>query len=590
MVINSFDTKQFFSRPDALAVLVPASELFGFLKRSFELPAQWGALIRRSSGDRVVAALGGAIPADGAEDILFARSSPVEVEFVEEGIATRDQFQFRVEVRFRVSLLHEAGEIESFQKNVMGSYRVATAANLVRYLQPTVRAALAQFAATLDADTLLSAAASKEVETTLGKALEPHCFTAGISIARPIGMKLDSVGYRHVQQSRQEAARRRGEHEASQQVRETVQRAQADHVQHIEGMLRKLKELAAKSPETPLAELIRAFSEHERGQIYKALFENEVANGRTQWLVVAVGEELLFFDPRNPAAAQRRLMMSGAAGPVRSVRLVSVASGSPQLLLGAATGIYRMTLDRAVPEATYVVAGAPPVRGGFNSAVRVGERIWGCHSELGIHEWVAASSGSSRSRFGSLTAKAGTVRGISQFNGELFCAIDDGIMSWAAEDLDDAPTRFFMGSRSPITSFVPTMDGVFAGNSDGDVLHWQNLLDEDGPVYIHRGNRRPVESVWLNTVQGVSRLFFADTSSQVHAMVLGDTFSSRFEAGGQTLRRADVGPDIVVATNELRDRLFGWQIGRPDKPAFMIPVSAICGRSIQDTCLVVETV
>jgi hypothetical protein len=52
------------------------------------------------------------------------------------------------------------------------------------------------------------------------------------------------------------------------------------------------------------------------------------------------------------------------------------------------------------------------------------------------------------------------------------------------------------------------------------------------------------------------------------------------------LRRVEVAEDLVVATNELRDRLICWRPAQPAKPIETIAVAALCGRSIQDACLV----
>jgi hypothetical protein len=85
---------------------------------------------------------------------------------------------------------------------------------------------------------------------------------------------------------------------------------------------------------------------------------------------------------------------------------------------------------------------------------------------------------------------------------------------------------------------------------------------------------------------GVKRLIFTDTSLAVHAEVIGDSFRCQYEAGGQTLRRVDVAPDLLVATSDLRDRLICWNPGKPAEPSCVVPVSRLCGHSIQDICLV----
>jgi hypothetical protein len=102
---------------------------------------------------------------------------------------------------------------------------------------------------------------------------------------------------------------------------------------------------------------------------------------------------------------------------------------------------------------------------------------------------------------------------------------------------------------------------------------------------VHSGSRRPAESIHLLTAGGITRLFFTDTTLAVHARVIGDTFTCRYEAGGQTLRRVEVAPDLLVATNEVRDRLIHWSPGKPAAPAGTISVARQTGHSVQDVCL-----
>ncbi|MFQ5495393.1 MAG: hypothetical protein ACE5EX_08435, partial [Phycisphaerae bacterium] len=353
--------------------------------------------------------------------------------------------------------------------------------------------------------------------------------------------------------------------------------------------------------------------------------------------VVAAGDELLFFDPADLDSPTRRLTIQGDAGSIRSIQAADGDDGRPILLLGAATGVYRLPIDRAEPDLTLLVDPAPQVRGGFNAAVTVGDRVFASHSELGLCEWRVGEPDNPTPRFESLTRQAGAVRGVHFFDGDLLCAIDDRIIRWPADGTTDKPAHIYSGSTSTITAVRPTSTGLFVGNGDGDVLHYPRDGDRsaqeaplgasvssatpaersappagsDGsgtagppvatghkatleagstrtskPVRLHTGTNRPVESLWLLTTHGVRRLVYTDTSLHVHARVLGDTFACRYEAGGQTLRRVEVAPDLLVATNDLRDRLICWTPGRPASPSATIPVSRLCGRSIQDVCLV----
>ena len=166
-------------------------------------------------------------------------------------------------------------------------------------------------------------------------------------------------------------------------------------------------------------------------------------------------------------------------------------------------------------------------------------------------------------------------------------AIDEAVHRIPADDLDHTPT-VYRGSRALITALCPTPDGLYAGNAEGQLLHWSH--DEpESPEDVHTGRRRPAESIALLDFGSLRRLFYTDTSLAVHARVLGDTFACRYEAGGQTLRRVEVAPDLIVATNELRDRLICWTPGKPDAPSGVAPVAQLTSHSVQDVCLIPAT-
>lgn len=255
------------------------------------------------------------------------------------------------------------------------------------------------------------------------------------------------------------------------------------------------------------------------------------------------------------------------------------------LLIGAATGLYLWPIDQNAPETTFLVSDAPRVRGGFNASVLIGDRLFATHSELGIHEWYVSEPNSGKARFGSMTRGAKAVRDVEFFDGDLYCSIDDRIIRWPIDDSTDRPTCIYSGSGSIITALCPSSDGLFAGNSNGDILHWPSFSIEV-PELIHRGQKRAAESIWLLSSHGVRRLIFTDTSHRVQTRVLGDSFTCHYEAGGQTIRRVEVAPDLLVATTELRDRLLCWTPDKPGKPFASIPLASLTGRSIQDVCLV----
>ena len=153
-------------------------------------------------------------------------------------------------------------------------------------------------------------------------------------------------------------------------------------------------------------------------------------------------------------------------------------------------------------------------------------------------------------------------------------------------DIDpDAAALTYAGSQDTVTGLLCGEGWIFAGTAAGEVLRWP-AGDPASVETLYRGGGRPVETIGCLTTGGVERLLFSDTSSAVHACVIGDAFRCQYRAGGQTIRRAEYAPDWIVGTNETRDRLFCWKTGRPATSPTVLALGQLTGRSIQDVCLV----
>jgi hypothetical protein len=585
MVEGKFHLEQFLGRPEAVAALVSASEVFSLLKRSLDLPAQWAALISKSTGDKQLVPSGELIKSEEADEILLTRTSSLEVAIEQDGLATADQFQCRASIRLQARLIEERSELASFQSTVLGSRRTATTDDLARHFQPALRSALAQFTGNIPVEKLVDGDEEEAARAAIVEALKGSCFTAGLMLESVPSVAFDSASFRKVRRAEEKAARSRGEHRAARELQQAIEQSQREHLDHVTGLLTRLRELATHSPDAELPELIRTFGEEQRGELYGALFKTQPTVRETEWLIVAAGEELLFFYPSDTDRPARRLSITGEAGPVRSVQRTIDAKGRRSLLLGAGMGVYEMSLEAGGPELTLLVAGTPEVRGGFNSVAKTSDTVHASHSELGIWRWRLNEAGPGQPVLASMTEQAKAVRGIQVFDDDAYCALDDRVLRWPASASHPAPEFIYTGSRSMISAVCPSDKGLFAGNSDGEVLHWAGN-DRSRPQVLHAGSHRAVESLWFLPTQGVDRLILADTSLCAHARVLGDNFTCRYEAGGQTVRRVEVADDLLVATNDLRDRLFLWKPGEPGRPFATINIAAITRHSIQDVCLV----
>lgn len=601
MAGDKLDVQHFFASPLAVAAAAAANEVFGLLSRKVKLPPGVAALVRREQGDHRLCPAGGGVDSEGVVEVLFVRTTPIDLSWTEERLFSADKFEARATVNLRVSPVADRGELLSFHNQILGSDRTADRRTLVRYLQTGVRPVLSRLAEERKAEALVDAEDRQAVAEAIAEALAGPCFAAGLQVETSPVVTFESPTYRQVRLTEEQAAKHRQEHAAGRQLELAIETAQRDHLQHLEELLDKLRSLAEEAPDVDLADLARTFSESERGEVYEALFAASTRTRSTQWIVVAAGTELLFYDPVSGEGPLRTIALGGEVGPVRSVQFARDPDGTLRLLAGAARGVYAVAAQADTAPMVYPIDQPGELRGGVNSVALSGDAVLASHSEVGLIRWQWDKPDWPVRLLENLTREARAVRNVCFHDGRIYCSVDQTVLAMEADRPTESNVRVYAGSDSLITAVCPAGDGVYAGNADGQILFWPDggaaaavspplteVSPVKGPQRIHSGPPgagRPVESVHLLTVGGVSRLIFTDTSLAVHARVIGDTFTCRYEAGGQTLRRVEVAPDLIVATNEVRDRLILWSPGSPAAPSGTITVARQIGHSVQDVCL-----
>lgn len=587
MIMNPSDPSSFFRSPDAVAAVVEPDVLFRLLSRSYDLPADQAALVTREQGDRMVCKPGTEVARVGVETILLVRTTPPAMSFDGFTVGSVDGYQCAVSVRLRVSLIPEASELASFQKTVIGGSRFARVDALRDYLMPRVVRASAGVAEGRGVEVLIDPKNTDTFSAEVADGLKEAVFAAGLRIEKPLDVRFDSAVYRQLRRARVEARRRQEEFDARRRIARAVETAQTEHARHLSDLLIKLTALAERSPDHDLADWLRTFPETERGDLYAALLRvDDTRAATTRWVVAASGRELLFFSPDALGSPVRTVEVPESIGPVRSVQLHVDASDEQRLFVGASRGLYEMPLDGDLRAdiITYATDPGARVQGGVNASALAGDHVFASHSELGLLCWKRGGADAACPVLPNHMRNARAVRCVCFFDGRLCFSIDERVCMLPADALDAEPDEL-TGSRSLITALCPSADGVYAGNADGEVLHWP-AGRRDQPQVLHAGRRRSAESVALLDFGGLKRLFYTDTSLAVFARVMGDTFICRYEAAGQTVRRAEVAPDLIVGTNDVRDRLIFWRPGRPGTPLGVVSVARLTRHSIQDVCLV----
>lgn len=589
---SAFDLSELTRDPTVVAAVLSADDIFGLLKRSLNLPPYWAALLTTTHGERRFFRPGTEIDGDNAEELMLFRTAPIRLQFNLDDLISRDAYPCRATVELDLEPDVDCTAASAFRESVLGSRRIVRIDDLRALFSSPVREGVSRFVRSCDAAAFLDSPAPSALFDSIRAQLAPRLFEAGMTLRALSDATVDSESFRQAALQRSRLERQRDAARAASQLQEAVSKARRTHLVRLEESLNRLKTLSEQAPQTTLQELLKTFPETQRGELYEALWSAGTPAAVTRWIVAAAGDELLYYDPNALGAPVRRERIRTLAGSLRSLACDRSADGVPVLLVGAASGAVLLEVEQGTVRGTYpgpILPDHTP-RGGFNALALAGEHLFGTHSELGLVHWRLDQPTTGRRLLTKLTSTAQTVRHVQFRQGRIWLSIDANVYGMPlGSSLQDSPSegelRDYRGSRSAICSVAVDEALVLAGNADGDVLLWQ-LDQPDEAQVIHRGARRPVEGLAVMYSGGVARLFFCDTSTALQAQVLGDTFLCRYQAGGQTIRRAEVAEDWIVATNENRDRLFCWPTGCPTDSPTVIPVGQLTGRSIQDVCLV----
>jgi len=324
---RTIDIDKLHADTNVIAAVATADQLFGFLKRSMRVPGRFIALVTRRSGEKTVRPADAELTDDDVADVLFVRNQPIELHIEPGEVASSDSYLCQSAVRLEVRLLEDRQELEAFRDRVVGSASSVDTRRLAGYFMASIQQAVSRFAADKLAGALLDPATAASCSQAVSEALAPLCFEGGMTLHTEPRVRFECAAYQRVKQAEQRAARQLGEHAAQQQLRDALDDARKQRFSELETMLDRLSAMAGESPDANLTQLMRAFSEAQRGELYEAMFASGSRERLTQWIVVVAGTRLLYFDSQSPDTVAQTVEVDGAAGPLRRPRLCSPCTG-----------------------------------------------------------------------------------------------------------------------------------------------------------------------------------------------------------------------------------------------------------------------
>lgn len=574
--MTTFDPRRIGTR-GCVAAIVPVDAL-PRRGREATLPPNCAALVRRGRDRHAVARAGEPFELDGVDNVLLF-SPAVQTAVVRvDRLPGADGHTCSATVELDVMVIPEPAELAALCRAFPSVSSALTVDDIARRVQPGVAADLSVYAAGRSADELTRSAAHADAAERIRDRLAPELFAAGLSLSRVGSIRFESPTWEALRREQQRAELLARQTQTDLRIAEMAEAARQQRLAGTEALVQRLTALAAERPGVGLSELIRAFGPAERGELYRASLGLSAGGAATRRVVAVAGQEIIGIRPDAPDTAEFRAALPSDAGPLRSVRLLPEG----ELLVGAARGVFWTSATGEVLR-RYLFTPSAPLRGGVNAVARTSDRLLATHSEVGLISWPIEGGAEPVYPLRELLASAVTVRDVHvDDEGQVWLAANDVVIRWTP--CDGWTQRRILPAR--VGALAVDVSLVVAGLDDGHVLGWPPTAGDSPTARALRpATGDAVRSISVLRAAGVTYLLVADGRPMVELRVADDAYHLEYRAT-EPLRWGWVGPDVVAAVNERRDRIFFWPIGRSDAPTGVAPVSRWCGHTIQDAILV----
>ena len=418
----------------------------------------------------------------------------------------------------------------------------------------------------------------------LRTALQKFLFTTGLYLERlgTIHFVSDTLA-RQEQQQRSAAAQLHALESRSvvEQAALAVTRRRLDGLSEI---LSKLKAAASGGEGTRWRELFPALTLGERGRLLENLWRLTPDRAVAAAIVVVAGHDCVWLDPLEPDRVLRKVTLPDDLGALRSVSPPAVSAASADLLIGAATGIWRLDAETAEVRTRYPAPGTDAVRTGFNAAAVCGERIVGSHSQLGAWSWRLDDPTDALPLLRPAAGVPKTIRAaVAADGGRVILAADDCVQAYRA-------TGDLLWQSAAVGSAIHGLallgDALFAVTDDGRVLH-SDLRVPGEWTLVYRG-LDSIETVRARRWDDLVELVIPAGGQGICGVCPEEGLVTRLLDAPVAVRRAWACDDLLVGLSENRDRLFVLHGSRPGRAGTEVRLTRLLGRAVQDVCIVVR--
>ena len=384
-----FSVETLTTDDQAVARIIAADDLFTLISRSVTVPAGWVALVSSEGQDPLLVRSGGQCEAGGALDVLFVRAVPIECAAEESSLRSTDGYECCGSIRLRVRVMEKIAELAAFRKTVVGSSDSVCIADLQRYLHWQMSKLLTELAGGRTAAELLQPLDASMVRGLAEDKLGAVCLAGGLTIDGPVAVRFESSAYQEHCRDRASDARQQQRLTARTQIQQALASAQGERLTHLVKMLEQMNEASALREDVGVAELLQAFTEAERGELYGALWHLCPSARATRFVAAVSGSELLLFEPADLSCPAQRIQVPDDLGLLRSVGVDKRALEAGHLMIGAARGVHLADMEngRIVRSLSAEVPEQHKPRGGVNAVAMSSDYVFATHSQLGLMAW-----------------------------------------------------------------------------------------------------------------------------------------------------------------------------------------------------------
>jgi hypothetical protein len=404
-------------------------------------------------------------------------------------------------------------------------------------------------------------------------------FAAGLVLERLGAIECTSPALIEEEARQRATARKVSELEARGVVERAALAATQRRLDDLGSVLGKLRQAEAEGSGLKWHELLPSLTPGERGRLLESLWrltpDREVATA----VVVVAGRMCAWIDPAALEAPPRQVTLPDDLGGLRSV---DYDAAGDTLLVGAATGVWRVQAGDGTVLAHYAVPQAEAVRTGFNAAVIGGERLYATHSQLGAWSWPIAHPGDAAPLLRPVAGVPRTVRGVFvDAQGHVVLAADTRVHAFDAQGEEAWATGAAEGS---IQCLAALEERLYAGTATGALLRCDLRVPGEWLV-VHR-TTSAIESVQARRWDDLVELVIPAGAAGVAGVYADEGLVARLLHGGLAIRRAWACDDCLVGLNENRDRLVVLTATMPGRSGVEVPIARLLGHPVQDVGLV----